>query len=289
MKIIKPISTFAASHPTLLVILSIISIQIGAAFSKSLFPEVGSAGMVFLRVGFGAISLLILCRPKWTDKIQQNTKILIGYGVVMALMNLSFYAAIERIPIGIAVTIEFIGPLGLATIKSKRLLDLLWVVLAFLGLLLLTPIGGENLDAWGILFALIAAFFWAMHIVLSAQIGKSIPGIDGLCWSMVVGAILLTPVGIASAGSALLQPRLLAIGFAVAILSSVIPYSLEMLALKSLPIHVFGILMSLEPMCAAIAGLLVLGETLTLRSMVAIVLVSIAAAGTSRFRAVEKS
>lgn len=286
MKVISLISTLAYSHPTLLVILSIISIQIGAAFSKSLFPEVGSAGMVFLRVGFGAISLLVLCRPKWTNEILQNAKILIGYGVVMALMNLSFYAAIERIPIGIAVTIEFIGPLGLAALRSQRWLDILWVVLAFLGLLLLTPIGGESLDSWGILFASIAAFFWAMHILLSAQIGKSLPGIEGLCWAMVVGAIVLTPVGIMSAGSTLLQPRLLAIGFAVAILSSVIPYSLEMLALRSLPINVFGILMSLEPMCAAIAGLLILGETLTLRSMVAIVLVSIAAAGTSKFRAV---
>ena len=112
MKIINPISTYASSHPIFLVILSIISIQIGAAFSKALFPEVGSAGMVFLRVGFGAISLFALCRPKWTEKIQQNIKILIGFGVVMALMNLSFYAAIERIPIGIAVTLEFIGPLG---------------------------------------------------------------------------------------------------------------------------------------------------------------------------------
>lgn len=286
MKIINPISTYASSHPTFLVILSIISIQIGAAFSKALFPEVGSAGMVFLRVGFGAISLFALCRPKWTEKIQQSIKILIGFGVVMALMNLSFYAAIERIPIGIAVTIEFIGPLGLAAMRSKRWLDILWVVLAFLGLLLLTPIGGENLDFWGVLFALIAACFWAMYILLSAQIGKSVPGIEGLCWAMVVGAIILAPVGIISAGGALLQPRLLAIGFAVAILSSIIPYSLEMVALRSLPINVFGILMSLEPMCAAIAGLVILGETLTLRSMVAIVLVSVAAAGTSKFRAV---
>lgn len=285
MKITNPIFTYASSHPTLLVILSIISIQIGAAFSKSLFPEVGSAGMVFLRVGFGAISLFALCRPKWTDKIQQNIKILIGFGVVMALMNLSFYAAIERIPIGIAVTLEFIGPLGLATMKSKRWLDLLWVLLACLGLLLLTPIGGETLDSWGVLLALIAACFWAMYILLSAQVGKSVPGIEGLCWAMVVGAIILAPVGIMSAGSALWQPRLLAIGFAVAILSSIIPYSLEMVALRSLPINVFGILMSLEPMCAAIAGLVVLGETLTLRSMVAIVLVSVAAAGTSQFRA----
>jgi inner membrane transporter RhtA len=285
MKIINPISTYASSHPTLLVILSIASTQIGAAFSKSLFPEVGSAGMVFLRVGFSAISLLTLCRPKWAEQIQQNIKILISFGVVLALMNLSFYASIERIPIGIAVTIEFIGPLGLAAMRSKRWLDILWVVLAFLGLLLLTPVGGENLDSWGILFALIAACFWAMYILLSAQVGQAVPGIEGLCWAMMVGAIILAPVGIMSAGSALLQPRLLAIGFAVATLSSTIPYSLEMVALKSLPVNVFGILMSLEPMCAAIAGLVILGETLTLRSMVAIVLVSVAAAGTSKFRA----
>lgn len=286
MKIINPFITYASSHPTLLVMLAITSTPIGAAFSKFLFPEVGSGGMVFLRVGFAAISLIALCRPKWTEKIQQNTKILISFGVIMALMNLSFYAAIERIPLGIAVTIEFIGPLGLAALKSRRWLDILWAILAFLGLLLLMPTGGENLNPWGILLALIAAFFWAMYILLSAQVGQAVPGIEGLCWAMVIGAVILAPVGIISAGSALGQPKLLAIGFAVATLSSTIPYSLEMLALKSLPVNVFGILMSLEPMCAAIAGLVVLGETLTLRSVVAIVLVSIAAAGTSRFRAV---
>jgi len=280
------ISAYASSHPTLLVLLAIASTPIGAAFSKSLFLEVGSGGMVFLRVGFAALSLFIICRPKWTDKIQQHTKILISFGAVLALMNFCFYAAIERIPLGIAVAIEFIGPLGLATLKSRRWLDILWVILAAGGLLLLAPIGGETLDPWGIFFALMAACFWAMYIMLSVQVGQSVSGIEGLCWAMAIGAVMLIPVGILSAGSALLQPRLLAIGFAVAILSSLIPYSLEMIALRSLPLNVFGILMSLEPMCAAIAGLVVLGEKLTLQSIIAIILVSIAAAGTSRFRAV---
>ena len=181
---------------------------------------------------------------------------------------------------------ELAGPLGLAALKSRRRLDIVWVVLASVGVLLLAPMRGEALDGWGILFALMAAFFWAMYILLSAQVGKAVSGIEGLCWAMAVGTMLLAPVGIVSAGTALLQPRLLAIGFAVAILSSMIPYSLEMIALKSLPVNVFGVLKSLEPMSAAIAGLLVLGETLTAQSMLAIVLVSLAAAGTSRFRGV---
>lgn len=272
--------------PTGLVLVSIASMQIGAAFAKLLFPEVGPAGMVFMRVGFAAIILFALCRPSWNLQIQQHFKVLIGFGVVLSLMNLSFYASIERIPIGIAATLEFIGPLGLAALKSRRRLDLLWVLLAAIGVLLLAPVRGELLDGWGVLFALLAAFFWAMYIILSAQVGQAVSGIEGLCWAMAVGTVLLAPLGVISAGSALLQPKLLAIGFAVAILSSMVPYSLEMIALKSLPVNVFGILKSLEPMSAAIAGLLILRETLTAQSMLAIVLVSLAAAGTSRFRGV---
>jgi inner membrane transporter RhtA len=270
--------------PTSLVLLSIVSMQLGAAFAKSLFPQVGPAGMVFMRVGFAAISLFALCRPTWTPQIQQRFGLLVSFAVVLSLMNLSFYAAIDRIPIGVAATLEFVGPLGLAALKSQRWLDRLWVVLAAIGVLLLAPIHQAALDGWGVLFALTAALFWALYIVLSAQVGKVVSGVEGLCWAMVIGGTLLAPVGILSAGSALLQPKLLAIGFVVAMLSSMLPYSLEMIALKTLPVNVFGVLKSLEPMSAAVAGLLVLRETLTVQSMLAIVLVSLAAAGTSRFR-----
>jgi inner membrane transporter RhtA len=199
-------------------------------------------------------------------------------------MNLAFYASIERIPLGIAATLEFTGPLGLAALKSKRWLEMLWIGMAALGVLLLAPIGGFALDGWGVTFALIAAVFLALYILLSAQVGQIMPGIDGLFWAMAIAALLLSPLGIASAGGALLQPRLLALGLGVAILSSTIPYSLELIALRSIPVNVFGVLRSLEPMSAAIAGFIVLRETLTLRSLLAIGLISVAAAGISRFR-----
>lgn len=270
--------------PAILVVFSIGSMQLGAAFAKSLFSEVGPAGMVFMRVGFAAIILFALCRPKWTPHTQFHFKALLSFGIALTLMNLSFYAAIERIPIGIAATLEFLGPLGLAALKSRERLDFLWVFLAFVGVLLLAPIRGEALDIWGVLFALVAAFCWAMYILLAAQVGQAVPGADGLCWAIVIAAVLLAPIGIASAGSAFLEPNILGVGFIVAMLSSMIPYSLELIALKSMPVNVFGVLKNLEPMSAAIAGLLVLGEMLTVQSAFAIALVSLAAAGASRFR-----
>lgn len=264
--------------PVALVVFSIASMQLGAAFAKLLFSEVGPAGMVFMRVGFAAIILFTLFCPKWIPHAQLHFWILLGFGIALTLMNLSFYAAIERIPIGIAATLEFMGPLGLAALKSRRRLDLLWIFLALSGVLLLAPIRGEALDIRGVLFALAAAFCWAMYILLAAQVGQAVPGVDGLCWAMVIAAVLLAPIGIASAGSALLKPKILGVGFIVAMLSSLLPYSLELIALKSMPINVFGVLKSLEPMFAAIAGLLVLGETLTMQSTFAIALVSLAAA-----------
>lgn len=269
--------------PVGLILLSIASMQCGAAFAKSLFSEVGAAGMVLLRVGFAAIILFVLRHPTWTDQTRQHFKTLAAFGMVLALMNFAFYSAIERIPLGVAATVEFTGPLGLAALQSKRWLDLLWVVLAAVGVLLLAPGGGLTFDGWGIAFALMAACCLAFYIVLSAQVGQAMPGLDGLCWAMVIAAGLLVPVGLASAGSALLHPRLLVLAFGVAILSSTVPYALELTALRSIPIRLFGVLRSLEPMSAAIAGWLVLRETLTVRSMLAIGLISVASAGAARF------
>ncbi|NER00761.1 MAG: EamA family transporter, partial [Cyanothece sp. SIO2G6] len=200
----------------------------------------------------------------------------------LALMNFSFYLAIARLPIGIAVALEFTGPLGLAIISSRQWIDGMWAVLAGMGIGLLTPWGGFEVNAWGILFALMAASGWAIYIICSSKVGQVLPGGQGLAWAMVASALILLPIGTYGAGMTLLQPHLLGLGLGVALLSSVIPYSCELEALRSLPVYVVGILLSLEPVAAALTGWLILGETLTVRAMVAIVLVAIAAAGVSR-------
>ncbi|MEM9540036.1 MAG: EamA family transporter [Cyanobacteria bacterium P01_E01_bin.42] len=281
---IKGILKGIVVSPIALTLFAIASMQGGSAFAKSLFQEVGAGGILFMRVGFAAILLFLCWRPPFTPEIRANFKLLCLFGLVMAVMSLSFYEALDRIPLGIASAIEFTGPLGLAALKSQRKLDLIWVILAAIGLLLLAPIGGFVLDIWGILLALIAAFCLATYIVLSARVGKVIPGVAGLAWAMAIGGLILMPIGIFSTGSSLLQPRVLLLGLSVAILSSALPYALEMVALRSLPLNVFGVLKSLEPVAAAFAGLLILSERLTLRAILAIVLISLAAAGASRFR-----
>ena len=268
--------------PLGLMFIAIITTQIGSAFAKALFPQVGPAGMVLLRMGLAAIALFLLWRPRWTTETQHHWSLLVRFGAALVTMNFSFYLAIERLPIGIAVAIEFLGPLGLAAIKSRRWSDGLWVVLAAIGIILLTPWGGFDVDPVGILFALLAASAWAMYILLSAKTGQVLPGGQGLAWAMAIGAVILLPIGIAGAGMSLLNPAIVGMGLGVALLSSVIPYSCELEALRSLPVYVVGILLSLEPVTAAITGWVVLGEVLNLRAMVAIVLVAIAAAGVSR-------
>ena len=210
------------------------------------------------------------------------------FGLALAAMNLSLYLAIDRIPLGVAVTLEFVGPLGVAVAGSRRLLDGLWVVLAATGVLLLAPLnvlGATDLDPVGVAFALLAGVFWASYILLSARVGGAFPGGTGLVISLCVGTLVLLPIGIAIGGYALLDPKLLLMGLGVAILSSAIPYSLELSALRTLPTRVFGVLMSLEPAVAALVGFLVLGELLDWRAVAAIVLVTVAAAGASLFGA----
>lgn len=240
--------------------------------------------MVFLRVALAAIALLFLWRPRWTPETKRHFPLLFGFGFALVSMNFSFYLAIERLPIGIAVAIEFLGPLGLAAFKSRHWLDGLWVGLAAIGIILLTPWGGFDIDILGILFALLAASAWAAYIILSAKTGQALSGGQGLAWAMVIGAVLLLPIGVAGAGMSLLNPAIIGMGLGVALLSSVIPYSCELEALRSLPVYAVGILLSLEPVTAAVSGWLVLGEVLSLRAMVAIMLVAIAAAGVSRPR-----
>jgi inner membrane transporter RhtA len=272
--------------PTALVMLSIGSVQFGAAIAKNLFASLGPGGTVFLRIAFAALVLLVLVRPKLGSH-DRNAYLITGlFGIALALMNLSFYQAIDRIPLGVAVTLEFVGPLGVAVAGSRRILDVAWVMLAAAGILLLAPLGafgGMDLDPVGVAFALLAGCLWASYILLSARTGSAFPGGTGLVIALCVGTVVAAPVGIAAAGSALLDPRLLLAGFGVAMLSSAIPYSLELEALRKIPARVFGVLMSLEPAMAALVGLVVLGERLEIRAVVAVVCVTVAAAGASLF------
>ena len=272
--------------PTALVMLSILSVQFGAAIAKNLFDSLGPGGTVFLRIAFAALVLLVLVRPKLGGHDRRAYLVAGLFGLALALMNLSFYQAIDRIPLGVAVTLEFVGPLGVAVTGSRRVLDVLWVGLAAAGILLLAPLGafgGMDLDPVGVAFALIAGCLWASYIFLSARTGSAFPGGMGLVIALCVGTVILAPVGIAGAGSALLDPKLLLAGFGVAMLSSAIPFSLELEALRKIPARIFGVLMSLEPAMAALAGLVLLGERLGIRAVMAVVFVTVAAAGASLF------
>ncbi len=258
------------------------SVQFGGAFAKTLFDEAGPGGTVFLRVLFAAIVLAVLWRPRLAGRSRADWRLIAAYGFVLVAMNLSFYEALDRIPLGIAVTFEFVGPLGVAIAGSRRALDLVWVALAAAGIVLLSDFGTADLDGLGVALALLAGGFWAAYILLAARVGRAFPGGEGLALGLMVGAVLLAPVGVADAGADLFGPEVLATGLAVAILSSAIPYTLELEALRRMPQGVFGVLMSLEPAAAALAGFIVLGEGLATRELVAIGLVVTASAGAAR-------
>jgi inner membrane transporter RhtA len=269
--------------PTGLVLAAVTSVQFGSALAKTLFDNLGPGGTVFLRVAFAAVVLMAVWRPRVADRSRRDLALVAAFGVSLAAMNLSFYGALDRIPLGVAVTFEFVGPLSVAVFGSRRALDLLWALLAAVGILLLSDFGDfGGLDAAGVGLALVAGGFWAAYILLSARIGRLFKGGSGLAAAMVVASLLLAPVGIADGGDALLQPDLLAMGAAVAMLSSAIPYSLELESLRRLPEAVFGVLMSLEPALAALAGFVVLGQDLRARELAAIVLVVAASAGAAR-------
>jgi inner membrane transporter RhtA len=269
--------------PTVLVLASIGSVQFGAAFAKTLFDELGAGGTVFVRTLVAAIVLALIWRPRLAGHDRRDLGLALVFGLVLAAMNLCFYSSIERIPLGIAVTFEFVGPLGVAVFGSRRSLDLLWVVLAATGILLLSDLGsGGGLDRLGVALALLAGVFWAAYILLSARMGQAFPGGAGLALAMVVATVPLAPVGIADGGSQVPVPEVLLAGVAVGVLGSAIPYALELEALRTMPVGVFGVLMSLEPAVAALAGFLVLDEGLVTRELVAIALVVAASAGAAR-------
>jgi inner membrane transporter RhtA len=255
------------------------SVQFGAALARTLFDEAGPAGTVLVRVGVAAIVLALVWRPAFRGHTRDEWRLVAGFGLSLAVMNFFFYEALDRIPLGLAVTFEFVGPLGVAIAGSRRALDLLWVAFAAAGILLIASPGSSDLDALGVLYALIAGAAWAAYILLSARTGRAFPGGTGLALAMCVAAALLVPVGLADAGDALLEPHVLLLGAVVAILSSVIPYSAEFEALRLMPEHVFGVLLSLEPAVAALAGYLVLDQGLGTRELTGIACVMAATAG----------
>jgi inner membrane transporter RhtA len=256
-----------------------ISVQFGAALAATLFDQLGPGGTVWVRLVFAAVILLALWRPRLSGRSARELAVVAAFGLSLAVMNTAFYEAIDRIPLGIAVTIEFVGPLTLAVALSRRPLDALWVVLAAGGIVLLARGATGGLDAVGVLFAVIAAAAWAVYILLSARTGRTWGSGTGLAVAMAVGAVVVAPLGVVDGGSDLLDPALLAQGLAVAILSSAIPYSLELEALRRIPAGVFGVLMSLDPAIAALAGFVVLGQDLVTREIVGIACVVVASAG----------
>lgn len=267
-----------------LVIGSCLSLPFGAAVAAQLFPVLGPWGVTSLRVAIAALLLLVIVRPRprrWTR--QQWTAALL-FGLSLAAMNGFFYAAIDRIPLGPAVAIEFLGPLVLAAVLTRRLPDAVWVGVAVIGMGLLFIdgiVGAEPLDPLGVVFILIAAGFWAMYIRTSAKVGALIPGSGGLAMGLVVAAVLLLPVGIPTATVVAADPQLLLLAGITAVLSSVIPYSFELAALRRLPQRVFGVLLSLEPAFATLAGWLILGQDASPLRVLAIALVVAASIGTT--------
>ncbi|WP_327580847.1 EamA family transporter [Nonomuraea sp. NBC_00507] len=269
--------------PSSLVLLGIVSVQIGAGFAKELFAVLPPSAVVFLRIAAGALVMGAFIRPRLKGLAWRDWAVGIGFGVTLAVMNLSFYEALSRLPMGIAVAIEFLGPLGVAVAASRRRIDLLWVGLAGAGVVLLAPWGESASVSWvGIAFAMVAGACWAGYILLSAAAGQRFPGTTGLSFAMIVSALVIAPVGVTTGGADLLQPELLLIGLGVGLLSSVIPYSLELQALRRMPKHVFGILMSLEPAVAAMIGLLLLGEILHVQQWAAILCVVAASLGSTK-------
>jgi inner membrane transporter RhtA len=267
--------------PAAYVVAGIVSAQVGAAVAKFLFAALGPAATVSLRTAFAALVLLLVWRPRLRGRTRADQLAVLMLGVTMAGMSLSFYPALERIPLGVAVTLSFAGPLGIALVGSRRRLDFLWGVLAVAGILVLSPIGG-TVDPLGGALALLGGAFWATSILLSARIGRTTPGGGGLALAMAVAAVATLPFGVAAGERVAADPRLLLAALGVGLLSSVVPFSLELEALRRIPVRVFGVLMSLEPAIAALVGLVLLGEALGMREMAAIGLVVTASVGATR-------
>jgi inner membrane transporter RhtA len=295
-------AALGATPPAILVLTGVVSVQVGAGLAARLFSQVPPTAVTGLRLWTAAVLLAVLGarglrreitglirRRAWADAV-----VVVAFGLTLAVMNYSIYQAFARIPLGIAVTVEFLGPLAVAVAATRRLLDLAWVALAGAGVALLSRAGDAapaaaahalgatslaGLNVAGLLFALAAAASWAIYILLSAATGRRFPGSSGLTVAMVVAALAVTPAGVLAGGRALLRPGVLATGAAIGLLSSIIPYSLELETLRRVPAKVFGIWMSVEPAVAALVGLVMLGQSLSLAEWAAIGCVTVASAG----------
>ena len=257
------------------------TIQLGAALSEPLFERVGPAGLVTLRLVLAALLLWPLVRPRVRGRTRQDLGAAVALGACSGLLTLCFFEAIARIPLGVAVTIEFLGPLGVALAGSRHARDVAWVLLAGAGVALLT-VGdgaGEPLDVTGVAFALLAGFFWAGYILLTKRVGARWAGLEGLSVSLAVAALVTLPAGIVAAGGELLVPEVMLVGLGLALLMPLVPYAFELIALRRLPTALFGVIMSLEPAIAALFGFVILGQGLAVTGIVAIAMVSLASAG----------
>ncbi|WP_225824514.1 EamA family transporter [Streptomyces naphthomycinicus] len=268
--------------PVGLVLAGCVSVQFGGALAVTLMPRAGALGVVTLRLLAAAVVLLLVCRPTLRGHSRADWGTVIAFGIAMGAMNGLFYEAVARIPLGPAVTLEVLGPLALSVLASRRAVNAVWAGLALAGVFLLGGGGFSDLDPTGVAFALGAGAMWAAYIVFSARTGRRFPQADGLALAMAIAALLFLPIGIAEAGTRLLDPTTVALGSAVALLSSVLPYTLELLALRRLPASTFAVLMSLEPAIAATAGFLILGQALSATEAAAIALVIAASIGAVR-------
>jgi inner membrane transporter RhtA len=263
-------------------LVAMVSYQCGASLAKHLFPQVGAQGATAYRLGISALILLAWRRPWRRLRDGRDRRGLWSYGLSMGAMNLVFYMSLRTVPLGLAVALEFTGPLVLAMIGSRRLLDFVWIALVIAGLALLLPLRGQAhaLDPVGVMYALAAGLGWALYIVTGQKAGAAYGG-DAVTWGTSVGALLAIPFGVAHAGTTLLSPALLPYAVGVAVLSSALPYSLEMVALTRLPARTFSTLLSLEPAIAALAGVVLLSEHLSALQWLAIGAIIVAAAGTA--------
>ncbi|TIC88179.1 EamA family transporter [Nocardioides sp. GY 10113] len=264
-----------------LVLLGIASVQLGAGVAKNLFDEVAPTTIVWLRLATSSLILVVLARPRLRGRSREEWWTVLGFGAALGTMNWAIYQSFSRIPIGVAVTFEFAGPLLLAAAGFRRGRDLAWVALAGLGVVLLGA-EREGLDPVGVAFALLAGAAWAAYILLSARTGRLWPGLDGLAVASVVATLLIAPALATIGGGELSSTRILLLGAAVGLLSSVVPYSAELVALRRLPAATFGVLMSLEPAAAALVGLVVVGEDLQPAQWLAIGCVVAASIGATR-------
>jgi inner membrane transporter RhtA len=271
----------ARFSPVTLVLIGMLSVQFGAAVSKGLFDEIPPVGMVLLRLFTSSLILLALARPRLGGRAAVDWRPVLALGLALGAMNWAFYESFARIPLGVAVTIEFIGPLAVAAVGSRRPRDLVWVGLAAMGIALFGA-GPTKVDALGFGLALLAGGCWALYIVSTAATGRRWAGVEGLAVASTVATLAVAPFAVATAGARLLDPRLLVLGALVGFLSSVIPYSLEMVALRTLAPRVFGILMSLEPAVAALVAAVLLREWLTPLQLLAMACVTAASVGAAR-------